>query len=198
MNSKQKNQQPLRVTVFGGSHPQQGEFAYEQALELGKLIGSAGYTVLTGGYMGTMEAVSRGVAESGGHVIGVTCDEIEAWRPKKPNPWVQEELRFPSLRQRLYALIEKCDAAIALPGGVGTLAEIAIMWSQMQVFATSPRPLILIGEGWQTMMSDFFATLGDYVPERTRSLITFAPDVETAFLVLQSSHSTLHTPRSTR
>lgn len=191
MNIKEKKQRSLRVTVFGGSHPQPGAPAYEQALELGRLIGAAGYAVLTGGYIGTMEAVSRGAAEAGGHVIGVTCDEIEGWRPAKPNPWVMEELRFPSLRQRLYALIEECDAAIALPGGVGTLAEIAAMWSQMQVFATSPRPLILIGEGWQAMMSDFYATLGDYVPEKSRALITFAPDVQTAFSHLQSSISHL-------
>ncbi len=136
------NQKSLRVTVFGGSHPKPGDPAYEQALILGKLLGSAGYTVLTGGYMGTMEAVSRGAAESGGHVIGVTCDEIESWRPVEPNPWVMDQIRYPTLRKRLYALIEECDAAIALPGGIGTLAEIATMWSQMQVFATSPRPLI--------------------------------------------------------
>jgi hypothetical protein len=103
-----------RVTVFGGSNP--GERDYEQALQLGRLLGLAGCTVLTGGYIGTMEAVSRGAAEGGGHVVGVTCDEIEAWRPVRPNPWVQEEMRYPTLRQRLFALIENCDAAIALPG----------------------------------------------------------------------------------
>ena len=110
----------IRITVFGGSQPKPGEPAYEDALRLGSLIGQAGYTVLTGGYIGTMEAVSRGAAEAGGHVIGVTCDEIEAWRPVKPNPWVTEEMRFPTLHQRLFALIDNCDAALALPGGVGT------------------------------------------------------------------------------
>jgi len=179
-------QKPLRVTVFGGSHPKPGEPAYEQALQLGRLIGLAGYTVLTGGYIGTMEAVSRGVAEAGGHVIGVTCEEIESWRPGKANPWVHEELRYPSLRQRLFALIEECDGAIALPGGVGTLAEIAMMWSQMQVFATTSRPLILIGDGWETMMFDFYAKLGDYVSEKSRALVTLSPNVEEAFMRLQS------------
>jgi uncharacterized protein (TIGR00730 family) len=196
MSDRLGKQKPLRVTVFGGSHPKPGEPAYEQALQLGRLIGSAGYAVLTGGYIGTMEAVSRGAAEAGGHVIGVTCDEIESWRPGKANSWVQEELRYPSLQQRLYALIEECDAAIALPGGVGTLAEITTMWSQMQVLATRPRPLILIGVGWQTMMTDFYAALGDYVPEKSRSLITFAPNVNRAFTALQSLLSTHHSPRS--
>ena len=74
-----------RVTVFGGSKPHAGSQAYAQAQRLGELLALAGCTVLTGGYIGAMEAVSRGAAEAGGHVIGITCDEIESWRPVKPN-----------------------------------------------------------------------------------------------------------------
>ena len=84
----------------------------------------AGHTVLTGGYMGSMEAVSRGANEAGGHVIGVTCADIEAWRGSRANAWVKEERRFATLQERLNELILACDAAIALPGGPGTLAEV--------------------------------------------------------------------------
>src|SRR5690606_21772609 len=104
-----------RISVFGGSKPRPGEPDYEQALRLGSLLGAAGYTVLTGGYIGTMEAVSRGAAEAGGHVVGITCDEIEAWRPVKHNQWVLEEQRHGTLRERLSALIDGCDGALALP-----------------------------------------------------------------------------------
>jgi len=171
----------FRVTVFGGSQPKPDEEAYQQAYELGQLLGSAGYAVLTGGYMGTMEAVSRGVAESGGHVIGVTCDEIESWRLSKHNRWVQEEWRYPTLRERLYALVDACDAAVALPGGVGTLAEIAVMWSQMQISPADPRPLILIGDGWQGTLDVFFETLDVYVSEYSRSLVSFSSNIHSAF-----------------
>jgi uncharacterized protein (TIGR00730 family) len=171
----------IRVTVFGGSHPKSGEPAYQDALKLGQLIGSAGWTVLTGGYIGTMEAVSRGTAESGGHVIGVTCDEIETWRPVAPNPWVQEEMRFPTLRQRLFALMDHCDIAVALPGGIGTLTEIAVLWSQIQIGASNPHFLILIGEGWEAVINQFYAVLGQYIPEKDRRWLHFSPDVETAF-----------------
>src|SRR3989304_4389041 len=82
-------------------------------------------------------APPRGAKEAGGHVIGITCTEIETWRQAKANPWVIEERSYPTLRERLYALIDDCDAAMALPGGIGTLAEIASMWSQMQT-ASSP------------------------------------------------------------
>ena len=178
----------MKITVFGGSKPKPGETAYDEAYYLGRLLGAQGYTVLTGGYIGTMEAVSRGAAEVGGHVIGVTCDEIESWRPVFPNRWVMEEMRFPTLRQRMYALIEECDAAMALPGGIGTLAEVAAMWSQLQTGATSPRPLILIGKGWQNTFQTLFESLGEYIAEKDLSLLSFATDIETAYQTLRSSN----------
>lgn len=174
----------MRITVFGGSEPRPGDAAYEAAYQLGRLIGSDHHTVLTGGYIGTMEAVSRGVAEAGGHVIGVTCAEIEAWRPGGPNRWVQEEIRFETLRERLYSLIDQCDAALVLPGGIGTLAELAAMWSQLQTGSISRRPLILIGPEWRAVLEAFFFHLGAYVPEGHRNLLSFAPDVYQAYAML--------------
>ena len=56
----------IRVTVFGGSNPIPGDPNYEDALKLGKFLGASGYAVLTGGYIGTMEAVSKGTAQGGG------------------------------------------------------------------------------------------------------------------------------------
>lgn len=173
------------ITVFGGSQPKAGDPVYAQGLHLGRMIAEAGYTVLTGGYIGTMEAVSRGAAEAGGQVIGVTCDEIEAWRPVKPNPWLTEEMRFPTLRQRLAALIDQCDAALALPGGVGTLVEITLMWNQLLSAAILPRPLITVGAGWQSVFDQLYASNGSYIPVTQRQWLQHAPDVETAFHHLQ-------------
>jgi len=59
-------------------------------------------------------------------VIGVTCEDIEKWRPIGANAWVKEEWRKKTLMERLEGLIEGCDAALALPGGPGTLTEIAL------------------------------------------------------------------------
>jgi len=175
----------VRVTVFGGSLPKSDSQAYLDAYELGQLIGAAGWSVLTGGYIGTMEAVSRGAAKSGGHVIGVTCDEIESWRPVSPNRWVQEEMRYSTLRQRLYALIDNCDIALALPGGIGTLTEISVMWSQLQIGASDPRPLILIGEGWESIINQIYLSLGEYIMEKDRKWIRFAPNVKIAFQLIK-------------
>ncbi|MCX6080428.1 MAG: hypothetical protein NTW32_12925 [Chloroflexi bacterium] len=84
----------MNVTVFGGSQPRPGSVAYVEAYALGQLLAIAGHTVLSGGYIGTMEAVSRGANEAGGHVIGVTCLEIERWRGSGANAWVKEERKF--------------------------------------------------------------------------------------------------------
>ena len=169
-----------RVTVFGGSSPKPGETAYEEAQRLGKLLGLAGYTVLTGGYIGTMEAVSRGAAETGAKVIGVTCEEIEAWRAVGANQWVMEEMRFSTLRERLFALIDASDAAIALPGGPGTLAEISLMWNQMIINSIPPRLLILVGTGWKTTFETFFNLQGDYIPAPQRKMLEFSSDIDQA------------------
>lgn len=175
----------MNITIFGGSQPTEGSPAYQQAYHLGKLLAGAGHTVLTGGYIGTMEAASRGAAESGGRVIGVTCDEIESWRAVKPNQWVQEEIRKKTLIERLQALIYSCDAAIALPGGPGTLTEIALMWNLMVVDSLPRRPLILVGDGWQAVFDQVFNQLGQYTPEGQRNLLQFAPTIETAVTLIR-------------
>ena len=170
----------MNITVFGGSQPKPGSPSYQEAYELGKLLAEAGHAVLTGGYVGTMEAVSRGANEAGGHVIGVTCMEIERWRGVGANAWVKEERKYDTLRQRLDGLIDGCDAAIALPGGPGTLTEISLMWNLMIVDAIPRRPLVLVGHGWQSMFDQAYSELNDYFIENQRKLIQFAPDIQTA------------------
>ena len=176
----------MNITVFGGAQPKEGSQAYEEARELGSLLAQRGHAVLTGGYMGTMEAVSRGAHEAGGHVVGVTCIDIEEWRNSKPNQWVKEERRRQTLMERLMGLIEGCDAAMALSGGAGTLTEISLMWNLMIVESLPPRPLILVGSGWQSTFDQFFREFESYMPKHQRELLYFAKDVKTAVTILQS------------
>lgn len=174
----------MRITVFGGSAPKPGEQAYQEAYRLGWRIGEGRHTLLTGGYIGTMEAASRGCHEAGGHVIGVTCDEIESWRPVKPNRWVVEEIRRKTVKDRLFTLIESSDAAIALPGGAGTLAEIAVMWNQLQVQAIPIRPLVLVGTGWEQTFETMRSHLAEYIPATHLELIRFAQDTSAAYQIV--------------
>lgn len=169
-----------KVAVFGGTAPKPGDAAYEEAYLLGKLLATAGHTVINGGYIGTMEAVSRGAAEAGGFVIGITCDEIENFRPTKANPWIQQEIRYPALRQRLMGMIDNADAAIALPGGVGTLTEILTTWNHLLIGAIMPRPLVVVGSQWKKVFDTFLVELDNYVPKNQRKWVQFAEDVSSA------------------
>lgn len=173
------------VTVYGGSEPKPGSEAYKEAELLGKALSENNYIAMTGGYMGTMEAVSKGCAEQGGHVIGITCDEIENWRAVGPNLWVLEERRTGTLKERLKVLVEDCDAAMALPGGVGTLTEVMLLWNQLAISATAVKPLIVIGRGWQQVIEhSLYTELDSYVPQRHRDLLHFSASTDDAVTLL--------------
>ncbi len=183
----------MKVSVFGGSQPKPGSAAYEEARQLGELLAKGGHTVMTGGYIGTMEAVSRGAAEAGGYVIGVTCDEIERWREVGANQWVEEEWRRETLLERLQALVQECDAAIALSGGAGTLTEIMLMWNLMIVESLHRRPLVLVGDGWQSVFDQFLNSLGSYILDAQRELVSFAKDGQTAVEIMENGLQSLQT-----
>jgi len=176
----------MKISVFGGSQPRESDTAYEDAYILGKMLAEAGHIVMTGGYIGTMEAVSRGAYEAGGHVIGVTCNDIENWRDIKPNHWINEEWRRDTLLERLQLLVVECHGGIALPGGPGTLAEIALMWNLMIVESTPRRPLVLVGNGWQSVFDQFFTQQEIYVAENQRKLVQFTDNVKTAVNLVEN------------
>ena len=162
-----------RVTVFGSSKVSSTEEVYRQAVRLGRLLAEAGYVVYSGGYGGVMEAVSRGAAEAGGTVVGVT---IETWSSRvQPNSWLSQEVITPHLFDRMHHLIES-DAYVAMPGGLGTLGEVAVTWNLFQTASIPVRPLILVGGHWrrfvQHVQSEF------RVDGRDAALLRFADTVE--------------------
>lgn len=134
------------VTVFGSSRVETGNPEYLDAIRLGRLLAEAGYSLCTGGYAGVMEAVSRGAVEAGGHTIGVT---VTTWTSRhRPNRWVREELAMPDLFQRI-ARLTATDAYVAMPGGMGTLGEVALTWNLFQTESIPRRPLVLVGRPWR-------------------------------------------------
>ncbi len=157
-------------------------------MALARNLARAGWTVMTGGYAGVMEAASRGAAEAGGHVVGVTCDHIEAARKGlRPNAWVKEEVKYTTLRDRLYHLVERCDAAIALPGGIGTLSEVALTWSLLQVGEIRPKPLVLVGRVWAETVANFIREAGGFIYPDDAKLIRTVDSVAEALEVLSGS-----------
>ncbi len=175
----------MKVAVYGGAAPKSGEPAYEEARQLGFLLAKAGHTVMTGGYIGVMEAASRGAHEAGGHVIGVTCIQLEEWRKVKANAWVKEEWQYQTLRERMYTLIDACDAAIMMPGGVGTLAELAVMWNEEIISIKAPRIMVMVGEGWQKTISRFLEEFGGYLHSHDQKRVRFVEDINAAVAIIK-------------
>ncbi len=141
------------VTVFSSSLPAEGSQSYAEARRLGRLLAEAGFAVCNGGYGGLMEALARGAREAGGHTVGVTC---AVW-PYKANQWIVEEVRTRSFPERIMTLIERGDAYIVLPGGTGTLAELAMAWEMMSKSTLSKtvggrKPLLVTVPYWRPVM----------------------------------------------
>lgn len=179
------------ITIFGSAAPEPGSEAYESARIVGRLLAEAGFAVATGGYCGTMTAVSQGASEAGGHVIGITSEQIERFRPLKPNDWVEEEIRYPTLRERLLHLVRYNDGMIALPGGIGTLSEVALAWNFLQVGEIEPVPLVLLGSVWNSTIHTFNDP--HYISEQHLAFLTFSETAELAVAHLRNHHSTVQT-----
>ena len=143
------------IGVFGSSRREEGSALYREAYELGGALARAGYAVLTGGYGGSMGAASRGAAEAGGRVIGVTCAIFD---PTPPNPWLTEEVKAPGLLARLGIMLDRCDGFVAVRGGIGTLSEVTLAWSLLQTRSLNGgTPLVLLGAEWQGVLDALMA-----------------------------------------
>ena len=88
---------------------------------MGRNLAEAGYTVITGGGLGIMEAANRGAKEAGGRSIG--CN-ISLPLEQMPNPWVEKLVEFDHFFVRKMMMIQLSQAFVLLPGGFGTLDEI--------------------------------------------------------------------------
>ncbi len=137
------------ISVFGGRHPRPGDKEYAQAVSLGSLLAANGYQVMSGGYSGVMEAVSRGAFEAGGTTIGVT---MEIFGDLPPNRFLTREIRTHDFFERLTVLTSEADGFIALRGGMGTLTEIGLIWNMLQTDTMRRKPMILIGDFWRPLL----------------------------------------------
>ena len=137
------------ISVFGSSQVGEGSRDYEEAWLLGRLLAEAGFPVMNGGYAGTMEAVSRGVKEGGGRLIGVT---LQLFAHLSASRRLDEERKMPTYLARLEQLTAASDGCIALKGGVGTLTELSVTWSLLQIRAVPRKPFILLGQHWHRVM----------------------------------------------
>ena len=138
------------ITVFGTGRARPGDSAYELAYETGKMLAQAGFTIANGGYGGTMLAAAKAAAEAGGEIIGVTCASFKAGTA---NEYITREIVADSLDERLDTLIKLGQGYVVLPGGTGTLLELAKVWElKNKGFLEANKPIILVGGFWKPLV----------------------------------------------
>jgi len=139
------------VVVFGSSSLKEDHPVYQDGILLGAMIARQGWTIMSGGYDGIMGAVSQGASEAGGEAIGITSQSF-SFRDG-PNPWLTREIPAKNTMERLQALIEKADGAVAMPGNIGTFNEILMvltLWKARE----SRLPMILWKDPFQAALTD--------------------------------------------
>src|SRR6187455_2389974 len=137
------------VTVFGSARFNQDHPFYETGRQVGAGLADLGFTVMTGGGPGIMEAANRGAREAGGRSIG--CN-IQLPHEQHPNPYLDLFVEFPHFFVRKVMLVKYSYAFVALPGGFGTLDEIFEVATLVQTRKIQDFPLVLVGrEFWQPL-----------------------------------------------
>ena len=132
------------IAVFGSSSDPLPPDVERIAETLGAGIAERGWSLITGGYGGVMEAASRGArtAREDARVVGVTLDYFSRKRGG-PNPYVNDERPQDGLLGRIGALMSEADAYLLTWGGIGTLAELFLAWN---LVATGwDKPLVAVG-----------------------------------------------------
>ncbi len=166
------------VTIFGGSKCTDKSPEYLQAKEVGERLAEAGYTICTGGYLGVMEAASRGAREKGGRVLGIVMNQFKS----EPNRFLTDKVATDHFYDRLQNLISRSVGFIAIRGGMGTVTEISLVWNKLQTNVISGRPLVLLGECWKNVVTSWQENL--VVSNQDISLLNFADTAEEAVSII--------------
>ena len=138
------------VTVFGSARFSVDHPYYELAREVGHGLSELGFTIMTGGGPGLMEAANRGAREAGGRSVG--CN-IELPQEQQPNPYLDRQVTLRHFFVRKVLLIKYSYAFIVMPGGVGTMDELFEALTLIQTGKTEHFPIVLMGkEYWQRLV----------------------------------------------
>ena len=168
------------VTIFGGSKCVETDIEYGQAQRVGELLAQAGFTICTGGYLGVMEAASRGAREAGGRVLGIVMNQFK----HEPNRFLTDKVATPHFYERLQRLITRSVGFVAIKGGMGTVTELSLVWNKIQTRVIDPRPLVLLGECWPPVVEQWQRLLA--VSEDDVRALDFAQTPEQAVEIIKT------------
>src|SRR6266481_4311254 len=140
------------ITVFGSARFKETDFFYEKAKEFGKRIADIGFTTMTGGGPGIMEAANRGAFENGGMSVG--CN-IQLPFEQKVNPYVDTSSTFEHFFVRKTMLVKYSYAFIIMPGGFGTMDEFFETLTLIQTKTLVRFPIVLFGKEYYQPLFDY-------------------------------------------
>jgi uncharacterized protein (TIGR00730 family) len=138
---------PPTVAVLGSAGIEETDQRWQDAHLLGAALAERGWTVLTGGYGGLMGAVAVGARSAGGRTIGLP---MTAWDHLTPHT-ANSELRWSANYAERIGYLLSADVAVALPGGVGTLAEASMIWAAAQTEPAAAQ-LVVVGDAWRDLL----------------------------------------------
>lgn len=139
------------VSVFGSSSITESDPVYQMGRQVGRLLAESGFSVVTGGGPGAMEAVNRGASEAKGKSVGL-C--IQLPREQAANPYANIKINFRYFFIRKVMFVKYAVAYIILPGGFGTLDELFEALTLIQTSRIKPFPVILLGKDyWKDLVS---------------------------------------------
>ena len=144
------------ITVFGSARFKEDHPYYNLAVEVGAAISNLGFTVMTGGGPGIMEAANRGARQAGGPSIG--CN-IVLPHEQSPNPYLDLMLEFRYFFVRKVMMVKYSYGFVVLPGGVGTMDELFEALTLIQTGKIQNFPVVLMGKDYYQPLLNFLADM---------------------------------------
>ena len=173
------------ITVFGSARFKEGDPYYSAARNFGRKIADLGFTTMTGGGPGIMEAANRGAFESGGKSVG--CN-IHLPFEQKINPYLTKSITFEHFFVRKVLLVKYSYAFIILPGGFGTMDEFFEILTLVQTKTVTNFPIVLFGkEYYKPLMEniEWMAERGT-ISKEDMALVLYTDDQEEAIKHIQT------------
>ncbi|MFA7654048.1 MAG: TIGR00730 family Rossman fold protein [Candidatus Magasanikbacteria bacterium] len=139
------------VTILGSARLKPNNKYFKVAEELGRLLGKSGFTIITGGGPGIMEAANKGAYEVGGESVGIN---IQLPFEQRINPYVKKSIAFYYFFTRKVMLTSPATAFVFFPGGFGTLDEFFEVVDSMELGHMERAPIVLVGkEFWEPVVN---------------------------------------------
>lgn len=168
------------ISVFGSARTKPDDPTYETGVKLGAALAQAGFSVITGGGPGSMEAVNKGAAEVGGTSVGLG---IELPWEARLNDYVNLGIDFRYFFVRKTMFIKYSQGYVVLPGGVGTLDELFEAMTLVQTHKVTRFPIVLLGvRHWEGLVEWMRNTmLADArIAQSDLDMLTLTDDVDEA------------------